>query len=180
MKIYSKTGDDGTSALYAQQARLKKSDPVFGVLGSLDELNASLGFLHLSKIKQIKLIAYDIQRDLFLLGSYVAGKKMEKRDCTYWETRLKYVEETIDKVEAQNTPLTHFILPGGSVESSYLHVCRVQARKLERIFVKYKLERKLADYEFVQKYLNRISDLFFALARYANKKQKIEDVIWKI
>ena len=180
MKVYTKAGDDGMSALYAQKARLKKSASIFDLLGTLDELNAALGFLHASKIKEITQIVYDVQRDLFLLGSYFAGKKMEKHDCTYWEARLTYVEKAIDKIDAKNSPLTNFILPGGCLESNYLHVCRVQARKLERIFVQYKEHAKLANYEFVQKYLNRISDLFFALARFANKKHKVKDIIWKI
>lgn len=179
MKVYTKTGDDGKTSLYNTKLRVKKSDPVFDVLGSLDELNAQLGFLHRTKLKEVRDLVYSIQKDLFMLGAYVAGKKLGVEDKVYWKSRLEHLESDIDFFDTKNTLLTNFILPGGCVESCHLHASRVLARNLERSFVKYKEKTRLKNCDFIQVYLNRVSDLFFVMARYANKKLQIKDIIWK-
>lgn len=175
MKIYTKTGDNGTTGLLTGK-RYKKSNAVFDVLGNLDELNASLGLVSVTKIKNLSPLIVQIQSDLFIVGALIAGKKINQKNMEYFETRLQEIEKTIDFYESKNNPLTNFILPGGCIDSIYLHAARAICRKTERSFVGYVKSRK---YSGIVKYLNRLSDLLFVLARYANKRRKVKDTVWK-
>jgi len=167
--IYTKTGDDGTTSLFNNQ-RCTKSDPVFDVLGTLDELNSCLGFLHIYKNDEIVKLIKNIQRDLLLLGSHIAGSES---NLSIWEDKCSQFEKIIDEYDSKLEDLHNFILPGGSLFSSYLNLSRSVCRRLERSLVKYH-----SSTEYL-KYINRLSDLLFVLARYINKLEEIPDSIWK-
>lgn len=168
--IYTKTGDDGSTALYNQQ-RYKKSELVFEVLGTIDELNSCLGFLHIYKNDEIVSLVKEIQKDLFTLGSLISGAPLNVED---FDNKTVQIEAYIDKYSDRVEPLRNFVLPGGSLFSGYLNVSRSICRRLERILVLYNSNL------YYIKYINRLSDLLFILARYVNKIEEIPDVIWKI
>ena len=175
-KIYTKKGDNGTSSLLTSNKKLLKSRPIFNVLGTFDELNVSLGYLQSSRIQEVKNVCLKVQKDLFILGSYFSGKNKEV-DSKKWISRIREIEEAIDYFQKQIDPLKSFLIPGGSNESNQLHTCRVVCRRLERIAVDYIGRKK--EYLFIVKYLNRLSDLFFVMARYANKRLGYKDVVWE-
>jgi len=167
--IYTKTGDDGTTALFNSQ-RCNKSDPVFDVLGTIDELNSSLGFLHIYKNDEIVVLIKEIQRDLFSLGSLISGAPLTIQDL---ENKTLQLEAIIDKYDERVEELRNFILPGGSMFSGYLNMSRAICRRLERSLVAY------GSNVYYIRYVNRLSDLLFVLGRYINKIEEIPDTIWK-
>lgn len=167
--IYTKTGDDGTTALFNSQ-RCSKSDPVFDVLGTIDELNSSLGFLHIYKNDEIVLVVKEIQRDLFSLGSLISGAPLNISDL---ELKTVYIELLINKYDERMEELHNFVLPGGSIFSSYLNVSRAICRRLERSLVAY------GSNVYYIRYINRLADLLFVLGRYINQIEEIPDTIWK-
>jgi cob(I)alamin adenosyltransferase len=177
MTIYTRNGDKGTSNLITGKIA-KKSDMIFHVLGTFDEFNASLGFLHISKFVELKKIVYKIQTDIFEISSFLAGKPVTKQNILYFDNRVKELETEIDKYEKQNKPLKNFIFPGGTNESARLHLCRVIARRAERIFVQYIVSFKVKNLDMVERYLNRLSDYLFVLARFYNDRGK-KDIVWK-
>lgn len=179
MNIYTKAGDKGKSYIAKNKTALSKSSAVFSVLGTLDELSSTLGFLHTSKIPEIKKITISVQGDLLAIGSIVAGKTLTQDFSKYFYSKITEFENTIN-IYTQKLPLLKsFIIPGGCVESSYLHLARVVCRRLERIFVKYIHESRRKDLDILERYLNRLSDLLFVMARYTNKKRKYKDIVWK-
>ncbi|MBU1133228.1 cob(I)yrinic acid a,c-diamide adenosyltransferase [Patescibacteria group bacterium] len=175
-KIYTKRGDNGTASLLFSNKRFKKSSPIFDVLGTSDELNVSLGYLQSSRLQEIKNVCIKIQRELFILGSYFAGKALEDKKND-WDKRIKELEEAIDYFDSKNEPLKSFILPGGSKESNYLHTSRVICRRLERLVVSYTKGKEPTI--LIVKYLNRLSDLLFVMARYSNKRLGYKDEIFE-
>ena len=178
MKIYTKSGDGGYSHLKGG-FRVHKSDEIFGVLGTLDELNSFLGVAatfipeNTGKKKIRK-----IQDDLFLIGDCFAGKTVDSKTTKYLEARLSEIETNIDKMEKVNRPLKNFILPGGTKASAFIHLGRATCRRLERVVCHYVRKENRKDSEVIIKYLNRISDYLFVLARYYNSKGT-EDLVWK-
>ena len=177
-KIYTKKGDLGFTFLPKMRKKLSKTEFIFEILGTFDELEVCLGFLHSAKLSEVRKIAVEVQKDLLSLGSIISSKEKVSRDIKEeWEKRIKELEEVIDYFEAKNDPLKNFILPGGSRESSFLHLARVTCRKLERMVFQYL--RKNKDKVFIGNYLNRLSDLLFVMARYSNKRLGFEDKIWK-
>ena len=177
-KIYTKKGDSGLSFLPKMNKKVSKSNLIFEVLGTFDELEVCLGFLHSARLGDIRKVAVEIQNDLLSLGTILsAGGKISEEKIEFWENRVKELEEIVDYFEEKNDPLETFILPGGCRESGFLHLGRVTCRKLERITVAYLKGEK--DKMFIIKYLNRLSDLLFVMARYSNKKLGFKDIIWK-
>ena len=181
MKIYTKTGDKGTTSLFGGK-RVEKDDLRIETYGTVDELNALIGSA-ISEIKDSELIEVlqNIQLDLFTLGSDLATP--EDNNITFTVPRIeesfaKKLEESIDEFTDRLPPLKNFILPGGSKGSSLLHLARTVCRRAERAVVK--LERKEKIGENILVYLNRLSDLLFVLARYANLVTNTPDVEWKI
>jgi len=180
-KIYTRTGDDGSTALVAGPRR-KKHDIRVEAYGTVDEANALLGLARQHTISQPKLdrLLSHIQNDLFDLGSDLATPPNETNngpDLRITEAQTTWLEEHIDRHNDTLAPLTSFILPGGSALSCALHVARTVVRRAERLCV------HLADLEPTTPpgpmvYLNRLSDLLFVLARTANKNGT-EDVLWK-
>ncbi len=179
MKIYTKTGDQGSTSLFGGR-RISKDDLRIEAYGTLDELNSNLGLLNSmvghQKIKD-QLLA--IQSYLFVLGSNLAAdpeqKNLKVPEINPNETIL--LEKQIDLMEKDLTPLNFFILPGGSNSSSQAHISRTICRRAERRVV------SLTQLESVNQeiiiYLNRLSDYLFVLARYLNHLEDVQEVFWK-
>jgi cob(I)alamin adenosyltransferase len=172
-KVYTKTGDNGSSKTITGIRKLK-SDLSFEVLGTCDELNASLGLLHLSKKRNVVNLITEVQSDLFKIGSYFAGIKFTKVEADWLKQRTTTLESEIDKIETKNKPLRNFILPGGSFESAHLHLSRTVCRRLERALVRY----SKSDFAEIKVYINRLSDYLFVLARFYNGGGK-RDIVWR-
>ena len=174
MPIYTRTGDTGSTSLFGGR-RVFKNDPVVDVYGSIDELNSWVGLLA-SEIFQedIQTFLHTIQSDLFTIGSTLAGWQGGKLNNL--EKRATEMEERIDEMEKSLSPLTNFILPGGSPTGAHVHIVRSICRRVERQLVGLGQLQKI-DGNII-KYVNRLSDLFFVLARYINKHAQVEEVAW--
>ena len=176
-KIYTGKGDLGFTFLPKRNKRMSKSEFIFEVIGTFDELGVCLGFLHFARLNDLRKVSTEVQKDLLSLGSIISSKdKSSHEEIMKWESRIKELEEVIDYFDSKNDPIENFILPGGCRESSFLHLARVTCRKLERYCVSY-IGRD-NNRNFIIRYLNRLSDLLFVLARYSNKKLGFKDIIW--
>jgi cob(I)alamin adenosyltransferase len=177
-RIYTKTGDDGTSAL-ANGERRPKSDLRFEAIGTVDELNAHVGAVRLEKAALpdgIDAMLGRIQNDLFDLGADLATPDKPGRErLRIVATQVARLEAEIDALNAGLAPLTSFVLPGGTPAAAALHVCRTVARRAERLAVALG-EREPVNAE-ATRYLNRLSDFFFVAARFANDRGA-GDVLW--
>lgn len=178
MSIYTKNGDDGKSSLNIDSNRLDKDSLVFEVMGTLDELNAHLGYLNTTDVEDVSHIIPDIQKDLLYIGSLISQNKCKEHHGEKLKTRVVELERLIDFFESRNPPLSNFILPGGSKDSSRLHVARAVCRRAERLLVKYSKTQTFS-IDCMITYVNRLSDLLFSAARYVNKSQGYNDVIWR-
>lgn len=185
MKIYTKTGDKGETSLYGG-SRVSKSSEIIEAIGNVDELNASLGVIisrlsSLKNFKDIEKLLIEIQKQLFVVGGDLASPSNINRRLKVVrikDTDVKLLEESIDNTESQNTPLSNFILPGGSEVGALLHHTRSICRRAERSVVYANTENNLNP--LLINYLNRLSDLLFVLARLINKRQNIEEHSWII
>jgi len=177
MKIYTKTGDGGKTSLF-DNSRVWKSDERIMSYGAIDELNSSLGIaLSLELDDEVKEILIKIQNDLFVVGSDLANPDMSDKKIRTTVDMIEFLEQKIDLLEPQLEPLTSFILPGGTLLASILHLSRTISRRAETHVV------ALSKTEEINKeaaiYLNRFSDLMFILSRIINNRKKIPDIIWK-
>jgi cob(I)alamin adenosyltransferase len=178
MKIYTKTGDDGTTSLFSG-GRVSKTHLRVEAYGTVDELNSVLGAARAAK-PHAKTDArlMEVQRHLFHLGADLATPLDSKSD---WVVRMdaekiRWLESGIDDMTAELPPLTHFILPGGSPAAAQLHVARTVCRRAERITVALQEHEPLGDH--VLHYLNRLSDFLFTLARWENIQAGIPEDQW--
>lgn len=177
MKIYTKTGDKGSTSLFGGKPSLK-SGKIIDLIGTLDEFNSVLGVAVAYSGNFTKKILVPVQNDLFVLGAHFAGNSKQKEKADF-KRKTVALEKQIDKVTNQVPPLRYFILPGGSVPASHLHFARTVCRRLERLLVDF-----LNDTNWIEKeadtltYINRLSDLLYVLARKENFDLKIEDVAW--
>lgn len=171
MKIYTKKGDKGETAIF-YGLNINKHSLRVECLGSLDELNASLGFsLSIIQNKEIILILKNVQNTLFHIGAELA--KIQKSE----NINTKFLEDTIDNYQNKLPELKNFIIPSGSQSSCSLHVARTICRRAERnISELYQTEDVP---ESTLSYLNRLSDLLFILARCINHEQEIKEEIWR-
>jgi cob(I)alamin adenosyltransferase len=180
MKIYTKTGDSGDTSLFGGQ-RVPKDALRIEACGNVDELNSVLGVaLADGPDEEIRSVLGQIQHKLFALGADLATprsagrrkkiKRIEPRDSLW-------LEREIDRLDPLLKPLKNFILPGGSRFAARLHFARTVCRRAERTVVR--LSRNEDIGEGVTMYLNRLSDLLFVLARYANKCAGISETRWK-
>jgi len=183
LKIYTKTGDKGDTGLI-DGSRISKSDLRIIAYGVVDEANSHIGLI-ISNIERnsifddVKKILLNVQQDLFVLGAELANPNTLKDDNMLVKREMiSTIEKYIDKFESELAPLSNFILPGGSIESSLLHICRTVVRRAETSVVALAKEQKIN--QEILTYLNRISDLFFVLARVTNKRQKRNDIPWKL
>jgi cob(I)alamin adenosyltransferase len=176
-KIYTRTGDDGSSALGTGERR-PKSDLRFEVIGTVDEVNAAIGLARLNAPAGIDALLGRIQNDLFDLGADLAVPESEKRPrerLRISEEQVKRLENEIDGLNEKLAPLTSFVLPGGSPLAAALHLCRTVARRAERLMVQLAAREPLNTAAL--RYVNRLSDLFFVAARSANDSGAA-DVLW--
>ena len=177
MKIYTKTGDEGKTSLF-DNSRVWKSDQRIMSYGAVDELNSSLGIaLSLELDSEIKDILIKLQNDLFIVGSDLANPNLSDEKIRTTPEMITFLEQKIDLLEPQLEPLTSFILPGGTLLASILHLSRTISRRAETHVI------ALSQNEEINKdaaiYLNRLSDLMFILARAINHRKNISDIVWK-
>ena len=178
MKIYTTTGDNGETSLYGGR-RVPKDSLRIESYGTVDELNSALGVARAWKpAPDIDGILVRIQNKLFVLGADLATPE-DKKGASVERIRnedVKDLERTIDTFDSQLKPLASFILPGGSHLAAQLHLARTICRRAERLVVRLSREEKIESTCIV--FLNRISDLLFVLARYANKLDGQEEMPW--
>lgn len=173
MPIYTRTGDAGTTSLFGGK-RVLKCEELVDAYGSMDELNSWVGLVVCeSKQEHLKKLFDDIQSDLFTIGGNLAGWKA---DLIMLDIRVTQMEVEIDAMESKLPELTNFILPGATKEAAHIHIARSITRRVERQVVA--LAQKQTIDASIIKYLNRLSDLFFVLARFINKNAKVPEVIW--
>jgi cob(I)alamin adenosyltransferase len=172
MAIYTKKGDKGETGIFGGK-RISKGSLEIEALGAVDEANSFLG-LTISFLDEqyLKNKITQVQRDLFKLGSIIAGAKL-----SIPKSVVKKYEKEIDEWTALMPPLTHFIFPGGSKPAGFLFTARTTVRRAERAIVNLSKEKKISPNVLV--YINRLSDYLFTLARYINFRQGIRENIWK-
>lgn len=180
-KIYTRTGDTGQTALFGG-GKVSKADPRVAAYGDVDELNAALGaVLACEPVELERELLSAVQRDLFAIGGLLASpnpdkvsKALAKAQVT--PERIAALETAIDRGDTELTPLTAFVLPGGTMKGALFHVARTVCRRAERAVV------ALAEHETVPPavlaYLNRLSDLLFTLARLANRRAGATERTW--
>jgi cob(I)alamin adenosyltransferase len=189
MKIYTKTGDKGETGLIGGK-RISKGDPRIVAYGSVDELNSNIGIAISSLAAKNRDLFLDlinimtcIQSELFIVGSdladprYPAGNQNHYKTPRTEENMASALEDTIDKFETELEPITFFILPGGSIEASLLHITRTIARRAEIAVTLLSKDQIINPIVLI--YLNRLSDFLFVAARLINKRLGIKDIAWR-
>jgi cob(I)alamin adenosyltransferase len=182
LKIYTKTGDGGQTSLF-DKSRVSKADPRVDAYGEVDELNAYLGAARAAGVgADLSEALAAIQQQLFGVGAVLADPsariaarvaKVGVRD-----EDVERLEQLIDTLEAELPPLRRFILPGGGVAGAWLHMARTVCRRAERRVVGLDTESGREAEEVVIRYLNRLSDLLFVMARAANHRQGVPETEW--
>lgn len=178
MKIYTKSGDKGETSLFGG-VRVSKDSLRIESYGSVDELNCILGITRsLTPNKTIDSILRKIQNQLFILGADLATPKSHRRPVIprISKSHFLFLEKVIDTLEKELPPLKTFILPGGSPVASSLHFARTVCRRAERHVVRLSKTEETGDAVLI--YLNRLSDLLFVMARYANVCENHQEVKW--
>jgi len=182
-KIYTRTGDDGTTALGTGERR-KKYDLRVAAYGTLDETNSVLGIarLHTGGDAALDAALSRIQNDLFDVGADLTtpgkGKGPGGARLTVTAAQVEWLEAEIDRLNDELEPLRSFILPGGSAAAAYLHLARTVCRRAERLIAQLNDQKDESVTPEVLKYVNRLSDFLFVAARHANDKGT-RDVLWK-
>jgi cob(I)alamin adenosyltransferase len=180
MRLYTRTGDDGTTGLIGG-ARARKDSLQIDAYGTVDELNAHLGVVRAGDEPWLDHLLAPVQDELFVVGSHLALAAGE--DPAAWrlptldEAAIERMEREIDAAESELPKLKSFILPGGTPTAAALHVARTVCRRAERLIVALGDERRVEP-RFIE-YLNRLSDWLFAHARLANHRAGMADVPWK-
>jgi len=172
-KIYTRTGDSGTTGL-GDGSRVNKDSLRVDTMGDVDELNAVIGILLTEQLdSQVADVLTRIQHDLFDLGGEICipGHAMVKAE------RIVALENTLDAWNDQLGPLKEFILPGGTRAAAYCHLARTVCRRAERQLTRLNREETVTPVSL--QYLNRLSDLLFVLCRILNKQAGVPDVLWK-
>lgn len=172
-KIYTRTGDAGTTGLGDGQ-RVSKSSPRINAIGDIDEVNALIGVLLTENMPDdLRELLTNVQHDLFDLGGEICIPGMSMIS----DKQVQYLEDELDRLNASLPPLKDFILPGGSRAAAFAHHARTVCRRAERVVV------ALAEHESIndapRQYLNRLSDLLFVLARVLNRVHGSADILWQ-
>jgi cob(I)alamin adenosyltransferase len=183
LKIYTKTGDGGETGLFGGD-RIPKDSLRVAAYGEVDELNAALGVARaLGPEEFADALLQSIQRDLFTIGAQLATpdpdklhKALSRGGAPIGDSEIAALEDAIDSHEARLEPLKNFIVPGGAPKGATLHVARTVCRRAERAVVA--LARREQISPAILRYLNRLSDLLFVLARAANAREGHPDVKW--
>lgn len=174
-RIYTRGGDKGKTSL-GDGTRLLKSDLRIEAIGNVDEGNASLGMAALHATGGILAVLTRVQNDLFDLGADLCMPDASQTGgLRIIATQVEWLEQQIDHFNEILSPLNSFILPGGTQLAASLHLSRTIVRRAERVIVALSMESQI-NLEVVR-YINRLSDLLFVLARYANNKGQ-DDVLW--
>jgi cob(I)alamin adenosyltransferase len=181
VKIYTRTGDAGETALFGG-GRVSKDHPRVAAYGDVDELNSAIGLVRATEpVGFHDALLESIQRDLFSIGGHLAtpdpekvAKALEKASLS--QERIDVFERAIDAADAVLPPLRAFVLPAGTPKAAALHVARTVCRRAERHVVHLAVKEEVPELFLV--YLNRLSDLLFALARLANHEAGQADVTW--
>lgn len=178
LKIYTKKGDKGETQLIGR--KVKKTDSRVAAYGTVDELNSFVGvainMLQGERYRDIVVDLQKIQHELFDLGGDLANVTKEKQ----WALRdddVTYLEKRIDELSEELPQLRSFILPGGEVGASYLHVCRTVTRRCERAVLSIQDDDEVSQVSV--KYLNRLSDYFFVAARVVNVRNNRRDILYE-
>ena len=182
-KIYTRTGDDGTTGLGSGERR-KKYDLRVAAYGTLDETNAAIGIARLHTTSDVTLDAAlsRIQNDLFDVGADLCtpgkGRGPDGARLTVTQAQVDWLESEIDRLNDELAPLKSFVLPGGTPAAAYLHLARTICRRAERLIAELKDKRGEVVGDEVLKYVNRLSDFLFVASRHANGKGA-RDVLWQ-
>ena len=181
-RIYTRTGDDGTTALGSGERR-KKYDLRIEAYGTLDEVNAVIGLARVqtggsdqaldAMLARIQNDLFDVEADLCLAEKGPGGARM-----TVTDAQVEWLERQIDELNAELAPLRSFILPGGSPAAAYLHLARTVCRRAERLMVELNDKPGEGVNAAALKYVNRLSDFLFVAGRHANDKGA-SDVLWQ-
>jgi cob(I)alamin adenosyltransferase len=176
MKIYTRTGDDGTTGLIGG-SRIQKSDPRLECYGTVDELNAILGVAAIALDGDLLQYVREIQNDLFVIGSQLATPDFNSPTLPALDDQhVTRLEMQIDAADAALPPLRNFILPGGTEAAARLHFARTVCRRAERLLVEFAGNRPVPP--VLLTYLNRLSDWLFIHARLANHHAGVADIVW--
>ena len=170
-QIYTKTGDEGKTGL-GDGTRTEKFSIRIECLGSVDELNSIIGLILTENISQ-KTILNKIQHDLFDIGGELSIPNYKKIDSK----KVDFLESELDKMNDSLPALKDFILPGGSKAASYVHLARTVCRRVERNLFLLKSKEEVNKNSL--KYINRLSDFLFVLARHINKEDNYDDILWQ-
>jgi cob(I)alamin adenosyltransferase len=177
-RIYTRTGDAGHTRLASGES-VRKSDPRVAAYGTVDEANACLGLvrLHLGGDPELDAIMARVQNDLFDLGADLATAGDDQNALRVLDDQVARLEREIDRLNGALSPLNSFILPGGTAAAAALHLARTVCRRAERDAVHLASAEGVTVSPAALKYLNRLSDLLFVAARWANDKGRA-DVLW--
>ncbi len=175
-RIYTRGGDKGKTSLGSGK-RVLKTDPRIVAIGEVDELNSTLGVCRLSLPENHQSLFHRIQNDLFDVGADLCMDDLSKPGVLRIQaSQILWLEQTIDHFNKDLSPLTSFVLPGGSPLSASLHVSRSVARRAERALVVLEMDCLINQQVLI--YLNRLSDLLFVLARFFNQQGQ-GDILWQ-
>ena len=179
-KVYTKTGDDGTTSLVGG-IRINKADVRLEAYGTVDELNSHIGLLSAYvEDNTLDIVLTRIQSDLFVIGTHLATDQTKTPlypSAILPEGEVKFLEAEIDNILSELPEKLGFVLPGGSVKASQAHVCRTVSRRAERCAIRLAQDAKVSR-EILQ-FLNRLSDYFFVLAKKMNIIEGKSEKIWK-
>jgi len=179
-KIYTRTGDDGTTALGSGERR-PKYDLRISAYGTVDETNAAIGIvrLHLAEARDLDTMLGLVQNDLFDLGADLAVPQREGKAerLRVVSSQVKRLERDIDSLNAGLTPLQSFVLPGGTPAAAYLHLARTICRRAERMMVELAARPDEPVSDAAIQYINRLSDFLFVASRSVNNNG-VGDVLW--
>ena len=179
MKLYTRTGDDGTTGLFGGD-RVSKDDLRIEAYGAVDELNAQMGMiLVVCEIPLLEEHLSPLQSRLFDLGADLAtpcGSEHEDKISRMAEENVTNLERSIDAIESRNEPIKTFVMPGGTELASRIHVARCTCRRAERAIVRL-AHRDTVNIHTIE-FVNRLSDLLFAASRLANREAGVPDVPW--
>ena len=179
MKIYTKTGDKGTTSLFGGK-RVSKSDLRIDTYGTVDELNSWIGVIRDQPVNaQRKSTLVEIQDRLFTMGSLLATEpgNTKVKIPHLKDSDITFLEKEIDQMETSLDPMKFFVLPGGHESVSFCHVARTVCRRAERLTIALHEHEPIA--ELVIQYLNRLSDFLFVLSRKMGAELKIDETPWK-
>jgi len=178
-KVYTRGGDDGTTGLGTGR-RVGKDSPRVEAYGAVDELNSQIGLALAAGLDpEIATTLRAVQNELFHLGSDLCVPEEDKQRTPVPSIDQRHVDElerVLDRLTERVGPLENFVLPGGSVGAAHLHVARTVCRRAERVVVS--LGRQEPIGPFTVKYLNRLSDALFVMARFENRQKSVPDILW--